>query len=260
MDASDTYPAPDIDSDRLSHAYIAAGGTADKLAMAAVCSGRGKRPCMACAHCKKSSRGVHPDIINIVKPKDRREIVVDQIRQLKKDVIIVPNEADKKAYIINDAHLMNISAQNAFLRILEEPPRHAVFILKTDNPVELLPTVRSRCVTLKALADETLPDASAMDMASEFFSAVRFGNPAIAAFMFRLEKLDREQFNAFLTAARENAASLLRTAALGDALPREVLLRAEQAFVRATEFLDLNVSTGHVSGMLCANLIIEPRE
>ena len=259
MNASDNHPYQGIDSNRLSHAYIAAGSAADELAMAAVCSGRGKRPCMACAHCKKSSRGIHPDIINIEKPKDRREIVVDQIRQLKKDVIVVPNEAEKKVYIINDAHLMNISAQNAFLRILEEPPAHAVFILKTDNLVELLPTVRSRCVALKSTIDEGSSDASSEDVASGFFSAVRSGDPAIAAFMFRLEKLDREQFSGFLTAAREKAAALLRAAVPGDAISREILLRAEQALVRANEFLDLNVSTGHISGMLCANLILGAR-
>ena len=142
MNTTDTRRSPAFSSDRLSHAYITSGGMADTLAMAAVCSGAGERPCMKCVHCSKSSRGIHPDIAVIEKPSDRKDIVVDQIRGLKRDAIVVPNEADRKVYLINNAELMNASAQNALLQILEEPPSYAVFILKTETPADLLKTVR----------------------------------------------------------------------------------------------------------------------
>ena len=116
-DMSTMEPASSQHSaERLSHAYITDGGLADTLAMEAVCSQPSDAgPCMDCPHCSKAQRNIHPDIIIIDKRPDRREIVVEQIRDLKKDVIIVPVESAKKAYIVNNAELMNDAAQNALL-------------------------------------------------------------------------------------------------------------------------------------------------
>ena len=240
-----------LDTDRLSHAYIVSGELAETLAMAAVCAGSGgKKPCMDCTHCYKAAHHIHPDITVVSKLPDKREIVVEQIRELKKDIIVVPNEADKKAYIINGADSMNINAQNAFLQILEEPPTHVVFILKTENPVALLPTVRSRCMDLKTRHGFEPAGTAAMEIANEFYSAIERGNAPLAKFMFRLEKLDKNAFAEFLTAAREQASLRLRAAA-----PREVIAQAERILVRAGEMLDLNVGTGHISAMICASLL-----
>jgi len=148
-----------FDSSRLSHAYITDESLANHIAMAVVCSARdAARPCKQCSHCDKASRSIHPDIIIIdkdrIKELDKetgREKVkpivsVDIVRWLKRDVYVVPNDSMHKAYIVKDADTMNTSAQNAFLQMLEEPPKHAVFIICTDNPAALLQTVRSRCV------------------------------------------------------------------------------------------------------------------
>jgi len=245
------------DGSRLSHAYIVSGELAETLAMAAVCSGRGSvKPCMGCLHCSKAARHIHPDIIEVDRLPDKREILVDQLRELKKDVIILPNEADKKAYIINYADTMNIKAQNAFLQILEEPPSHVIFILKTENPVALLPTVRSRCVHLKAKHQSNAIGADALETANEFFSAIEHGNATLMDFMFRLEKLDKNVFSEFLTAAREFAASKL-----GSMMPNEpgltynTIVSAERILVKAGEMFDLNIGLGHISGMICASLL-----
>ena len=252
-----------IDSNRLSHAYIVSGGLAEKLAMAAVCSGSaGEKPCGKCHNCDKASRNIHPDIFVVDKPADKRDIIVEQIRELKKDVIVVPNEAAKKAYIINAADLMNRNAQNAFLRILEEPPKHAVFILRTDTPAMLLPTIRSRCVELRA-ESETKPNISGGaakpsidEMADELLKSLKHGNTRLAAFMFRLERLEKEAMSEFLIAAREMAASKLRENPHGDSSAlREKLAHAERVMVKAGEMLDLNVSMGHISGLICASLL-----
>ena len=244
-----------FDGERLSHAYIAGGGMADAIAMAAVCSGKGARPCMGCAHCGKASRGVHTDITVIDKLEGKREILVEQIRELKRDVIVVPGEAAKKAYIINSAETMNKAAQNAFLQMLEEPPSHAVFILRTENPAALLRTVRSRCVELKARPDAGSGEAGAEGVAAGFFSALEGGNVELARFMFRLEKMDREEFAAFLGAARGQAAEMLRAAPAKTSIPRDVLARSERVLFRAGEYLDLNVGSGHIAGMLIANIV-----
>ena len=245
-----------FDSERLSHAYVVAGSFADTLAMAAVCSGRGARPCMECAHCNKASHGRHPDIMTISKPANKREILVEQIRELKRDVIVVPNEAEKKAYIIDGADLMNVNAQNAFLQILEEPPSHAVFILQSDAPDKLLPTVRSRCVELKTRVEEEAQDAAAVDAANGFFNALRQGNASLMAFSFQLDKLNKAQFSAFLARSREQAAEELKAAlARGEMELCEAISRAERVFAEAGGFLDLNVGVGHISGFICANLM-----
>ncbi len=123
---------------------------AEKLAAAAVCSGVGARPCGKCRDCRKAAEHVHPDIITVSrllddKGRPKREIGVDQMRDVIADAQVLPNEAARKVYIIDRAETMNAAAQNAALKLLEEPPAGAVFLLCTTNAMQLLPTVRSRC-------------------------------------------------------------------------------------------------------------------
>jgi len=251
-----------FDSNRLSHAYISNDSFADTLAMAVVCSARDdNRPCMTCKHCDKASRQVHPDIITVKQNDNKLIISVDQIRELKQDVYIVPNDAEKKAYVVKDADTMNISAQNAFLRILEEPPAHAVFILSTDNPAALLPTVRSRCIELKSLsAGEYTDDISNReeleDIVCDFAEALEGDNVKLMECMFRIDKLDRFALYDFLALAGKKVVSMLReSTTTGSADTRKNLVHAESVLLKAGEMLDLNVSAGHISGFICANLI-----
>ena len=250
-------PAHNIDFSRLSHAYITDGTFADVLAMAVVCSGRGASgPCLTCSHCDKASRRVHPDITYISKPPDKREILVSQIREITKDAIVVPIESEKKVYVINEADLMNKEAQNAFLLILEDPPSRVVFILKTENQAALLPTVRSRCVALRANPNVERPDKESGDMADLFINALAGGNLTLTAFMFRLEKLDKESLAEFLFDAREKAIGLLKKTAVAETtIPRATLAKAQRILIQAGEMLELNVNTGHISGMICASLM-----
>jgi hypothetical protein len=248
-------------SDRLSHAYIAGSNDlADTIAMATVCSVRdGERPCMSCINCDKASRHIHPDIMQVKKPEGKLIISVDQIRELRQDVYIVPNDSMQKAYIVRDADLMNINAQNAFLQILEEPPAHAVFILVTENPAALLPTVRSRCVELKPAPVDRLTDDSGRELeelASSFAAALADDNVLLMECMFRIDKLDRHGFNDFLVLLREKLVKSLREGFGHDALSlRKAFAHAESILNKAEEMLDLNVSTGHIAGFLCAIMV-----
>lgn len=138
----------------LSHAYILAGppGSGRKtlsrlLCAALICSGgEGKRPCGACPGCKKVFAGIHPDFIRV--GDDGKDVTVAQVRALRTDAYIRPNEAERKVYLIENAQTMNQSAQNAMLKLLEDGPAYAAFLLVTDNAFALLETVRSRCETL----------------------------------------------------------------------------------------------------------------
>lgn len=139
----------------LAHAYIVAGPAgsgrhtlAAQMAAALVCSAQPQlRPCGRCSHCRKAAGGIHPDI-TVIAGSGGKPITVDQVRALRTDAYVRPNEAERKVYLLERADRMNASAQNAMLKLLEEGPAYAAFLLLTDNAAALLPTVRSRCEVL----------------------------------------------------------------------------------------------------------------
>ena len=146
-----------IDRGRVSHFYLISGPAgsgkrtlARLLAAAILCKGT-ERPCKTCPACRKVLGAGHPDFITVDDP-EKKTVSVDLIRQARADIYIRPNEADRKVYLFPRAQDMGIPGQNALLKVLEEPPSYGVFILLTDNPEKLLPTVRSRCTELSLQA------------------------------------------------------------------------------------------------------------
>ena len=159
------------------HALLIAGDRgigkktlASIIAKALVC-GREGSPCGKCDSCAKAERGIHPDIQ--ILGCDSSSIKVDPIRDLKRDALLRPNDADRKVYIINNAGSMTHEAQDAFLKILEEPPSFTFFILLCGSYSDLLPTIVSRTshISLSPLNDadmmkiirEKLPEISEAD-------------------------------------------------------------------------------------------------
>lgn len=141
----------------ISHFYLISGPEgsgkhtlSDLLAAAILCRGEDK-PCLRCPACRKVMGHAHPDYIPVDDP-EKKTVPVDLIRQARTDMYIQPNESDHKIYLFPRAQDMGLPGQNALLKVLEEPPKYGVFILLTDNPNKLLPTVRSRCTELKMLA------------------------------------------------------------------------------------------------------------
>ena len=145
-----------VEQKKLSHAYILNGqrGSGKKLlarlfAMTLQCESGESEPCGTCRSCLQANSGNQPDIITITHEKPS-SISVDDIReQLNGDIMIKPYSSPYKIYIIPDADLMTVQAQNALLKTLEEPPKYAVIFLLTENADSLLATIRSRCVMLK---------------------------------------------------------------------------------------------------------------
>ena len=139
----------------ISHFYLISGPKgsgkhtlAKLLAEAILCEGS-HRGCGSCAHCRKMRSGNHPDFITVEDP-EHKNVAVKIVRQFREDVFIRPNESDHKIYLFPQE--LGLEGQNALLKILEEPPQYGVFLLLTDNPEKLLPTVRSRCTELKMQA------------------------------------------------------------------------------------------------------------
>ena len=138
----------------VSHFYLISGPsgsgkhTLAKLLTAAILCEGSPRPCFTCRHCRKVMQGIHPDDITVDDP-EKKTVTVDLVRSARADLYVQPNEANFKVYCFPRAQDMRTEGQNALLKILEEPPRYGVFLLLTDNPDKLLPTVRSRCTELK---------------------------------------------------------------------------------------------------------------
>lgn len=113
-------------------------------------------PCNQCTSCKQVESGNHPDLIWVHHEKPNL-ISIDEIReQVNSTISIRPYKADYKVYIIPDADLMNVQAQNAILKTIEEPPEYAVILLLTSNETGLLETIHSRCVMMRF---QPIPDA-----------------------------------------------------------------------------------------------------
>ncbi len=152
----------------IAHFYLISGPqgsgkrTLATLMAAAILCREGRKPCLHCGTCRKVLEGNHPDFITVEDP-EHKNVAVKIVRQIREDVFIRPNESDHKIYLFPQE--LGIEGQNALLKILEEPPKYGVFLLLTDNPDKLLPTVRSRCTELKmqSLSGDVLRKQLRMD-------------------------------------------------------------------------------------------------
>lgn len=154
---------------RISHFYLISGPrgsgkhTLARLLAAGIMCREPQRPCLRCPVCRKVLEDSHPDLITVTDP-EHKNVAVKIVRQFREDVFIRPNESEYKIYLLPQE--LGVEGQNALLKILEEPPKYGVFILLTDNPEKILPTVRSRCTELKLLP--LSPDILSGQLEKEF--------------------------------------------------------------------------------------------
>jgi len=165
--------------ERVSHAYLFTGPPgigkstlALNLAQALLCEAEDK-PCGECEPCRKTLKGIHPDVYVVdlrfqarlrEEPEEEQtELRIDTIRSVTQEAGLKPFEARRKVLVIPDAENMNAKAANALLKTLEEPPPHVVLLLTAADTRLLLPTIVSRCqvltlrpVPFKIIEDELL--------------------------------------------------------------------------------------------------------
>jgi len=243
------------------HAYLITPGcdrsmsVALDMARAAVCSSEGPRPCGICPGCRKAMMGIHPDIVVISRSldssgKEKGEIVVSQAREIIADAYVLPNESEGKAYIINDADSMNLSAQNALLKLLEEPPSYAYFFLLASSPRTLLPTVRSRLAHVNLPPEEKTP-AVQSEATGHFLSSLDSGSMALAEFCVSIEKLDRDSMREFLGNTQAEIVEIIKNTGSS---PK--LLEAALLFRKLERFSSANVSSGHIAGIIAAKFCV----
>ncbi len=202
--------ACEIAEGRFPHAYIIAGAKgsgkrtlAINIAAALACKNSKAIPCGNCESCEKILGGFSPDVIFVRKDVDKKEFTVNLVREIKDSIYIAPNELEKRVYIIEDAETMNQNAQNAFLKVLEEPPHYVVFLLLCSNTENLLETVKSRAPILytehisadeiKAYLEENSPRARELSKnAPEKFDSIAIAaNGSIGAALSLCEESDK---------------------------------------------------------------------
>ncbi len=173
---------------RTQHAYIFEGDkgigktkAAHLFSASLVCENNSLAPCGSCPACIGAKADTNPDII-YVNSGEKKSLGVDIIRDVVTDAYIKPFESPKKVYIIEDGDMLTEQAQNAFLKMLEEPPLYTIFIILVSNASSLLQTILSRCTVLsfpqlpreeiKNYITTNYPDADC-----DFLASYAEGNP-----------------------------------------------------------------------------------
>ncbi len=240
----------------LFHAYILSGpagsgkrALADWMAAYYVCTGDRQAPCGVCPGCRKAANGIHPDIIRA--GADGGTINVAAVRAIRADAYIRPNESPRKVYLLEHAQDMNASAQNALLKLLEDGPPYAAFLLLTENDAALLPTIRSRCETVRLLpSQENSEEGGAQRETAAHLARLlaEADELELLSFAVSLEKWDR----ASLALLLDETAQCLRDRLIsGGGDTRRLLGLSEhiRALRRACEF---NIGAGHLAGWLAS--------
>lgn len=263
--------------DKTFHATILTGPAAARKARALelgqelVCSGaNGAKPCGQCRDCRKAAQGIHPDIIAVEQFMEEKDhggmIKIDPIRDLRADAFIRPNEAARKVYVIDNAQNLNLNAQNALLKLLEEGPEYAAFLLLCDSAGALLETIRSRCAVVSAGREEehTAYDLNALALAeilaggnelekAAFFAQMECAKPdraALSRFIDDLERLMNDAAVGGITGRFETS----QAEKLAEKIDRKRLLDMAEDLRRAKEMNGFHVAAGHLLGWLGAKL------
>jgi DNA polymerase-3 subunit delta' len=190
--------------DRLPHAYLFAGPegvgkctTAQALAARLLCETAADDACGRCEGCRGAERETHPDFVVMRLAERAQELKIDQVRDLQRILRLKPLRARRKVAIVDGADRLNLAAQNALLKTLEEPPGAALLVLVAANADALVPTVVSRCqrlsfAPLPTEAVERLLVARGGLSAAEARALAPYGDGSAGqALLLRAEVIDR---------------------------------------------------------------------
>ena len=194
-----------LQSGRIHSAYLLSGPgpepreAAQRFVRGLVCESAERRPCEACPACERSNPGEealpldgtgksgpllrhvggHPDLLWVERGAADTRVRIGQVRALQSALRLRPHGDGRRAAVIADAEWLNHEAQNALLRLLEEPPPRTSLVLVTTSPAGLLATVRSRCQRLSFRAPEVDPLAENQELVSRLDALPRASLPEL---------------------------------------------------------------------------------
>ncbi len=235
-----------------------------------VCSNAEITPCGACENCRKADENIHPDIITVTKPQDRKFFVKNDVKKVVADAYLTPNDSHKKVYILSEVQQMNEECQNLLLKILEEPPRYTAFILTSQTANAVIGTVLSRVVRLRLGKTEDVEySEKAVEVATKLAKAVsspyEYDKIQATAPMDGNKKLTTEVLELFVAVLRDAIALksggkvLLenfknQSAELADKNALKNLLDMYDVVCGLYRSLDNNPNYTLLSAVLCARL------
>ncbi len=217
-----------IAQNRVSNAYVFEGmpgigkcKAADVFARGLICENQHAAPCDACPSCRKAISRNHPDVIYLTKQSGKASVGVDDVReQVLNEVYMKPYLGERRVFIIGEGDDLSIEAQNALLKVLEEPPAYATFILCVTKQDKLLNTVLSRSHIISFFPLETEAVQSFLETKygsnekAGLFARLSQGSIGIAERLMAdedTERLYEESIEAILR-LKKNAASVRETA------------------------------------------------
>ena len=262
---------------RRPHALLIDGASQEQrrnLALLAarmmVCENEDRTPCGECEHCRKAKENIHPDIIAIKKPDDKKHFVKDDVKKMVADAYLTPNEADVKVFVVEELQQMTEESQNLLLKILEEPPRYTAFVLTSETSNAVIGTVLSRVVRLrmgKNIATEYSEKAAGIvnNLVDAVLSPYEYDRIEATALMDGNKALTAEVLDLFISVLRDaivlktNGNALLdafkkASEKLSGSLTLEKLLNMYEIVDGLLKSLENNPNYTLLSAVLCAKI------
>ena len=263
--------------ERRPHALLIDGASQEQrrnLALLAarmmVCENKDRTPCGECEHCRKAKENIHPDIIAIKKPDDKKHFVKDDVKKMVADAYLTPNEADVKVFVVEELQQMTEESQNLLLKILEEPPRYTAFVLTSETSNAVIGTVLSRVVRLrmgKNIATEYSEKAAGIvnNLVDAVLSPYEYDRIEATALMDGNKALTAEVLDLFISVLRDaivlktNGNALLdafkkASEKLSGSLTLEKLLNMYEIVDGLLKSLENNPNYTLLSAVLCAKI------
>ncbi len=262
---------------RCPHALLVDGASQEQRKSVAllaarmiVCENRDRTPCGECEHCRKAKENIHPDIITVKKPDDKKHFVKDDVKKMVADAYLTPNEATTKVFIIEELQQMTEESQNLLLKILEEPPRYTAFVLTSETSNAVIGTVLSRVIRLR-LGETVVAEYSekAVEIVKGLVDAVlspyEYNRIEASAPMDGNKKLTAEVLELFISVLRDaiaiksNGKILLenmksKSELLSDGLTIEKILNMYETVDGLLKSLENNPNYTLLSAVLCAKI------
>lgn len=168
--------------------------TALAFAKALNCAQASEDACDTCPTCRRIERGIHPDVITVALLPGKTRLLIEQIKEIERELMFAPFEARRRVIILDQVELMSPEATGAILKTLEEPPEYTVFLLLAERPAALPPTILSRCQSLRFAPMKVGTIQSLLEKKGLSPPAARLASRLAQGSMERALTIDHEDF------------------------------------------------------------------